>query len=80
MLLWGHRNIDPLVLGLNIKDYPDVTEKTGHHAQNGSDGAANNGVLAPNQHQNNAAQGVDGTNTATGAPASTGVHNNASAV
>jgi hypothetical protein len=71
MLLWGHRNIDPLVLGLNIKDYPDVTEKTGHHAQNGTDGVGNNGILGSNQHP-----AVDGTNTTTG----TGVHNNASAV
>ncbi len=80
MLLWGHRNIDPLVLGLNIKDYPDVGEKTGHHTQNGSDGAANNGILASNQHHNTANPAVDGANTTTGAPASTGVHNNASAV
>jgi hypothetical protein len=78
MLLWGHRNIDPLVLGLNIKDYPDVNEKNGHHTQNGSDGVANNGILASNLHHNNAA--VDGANTTTGAPVSTGVHNNASAV
>ena len=39
LLLWGHRNIDPTRLGLNIRDYADVPG-TGEKGTNGTNGAA----------------------------------------
>jgi bacteriorhodopsin len=66
LLLFGHRNIDPAALGLNIRDYEDeITphEKVGHH---NTTGVVNNGTT----HDT----------TTTGAPVSTGVNNNTSAV
>jgi hypothetical protein len=84
----GHRNIDPAVLGLRIKDYPSNSEhektETGGFGSaaarnNGAGGVVNNGAASTHQH-NNAAQAVDGTHNATAAPVSTGVDNNASAV
>jgi bacteriorhodopsin len=88
ILIMGHRNIDPAVLGLRIKDYPSNSEhektETGGFGSaaarnNGAGGVVNNGAASTHQH-NNAAQAVDGTHNATAAPVSTGVDNNASAV
>lgn len=47
LLLFGHRNIDPAVLGLHIRDYDDDAivrgngEKTNGHHTNGTNGVTN---------------------------------------
>ncbi|KAH8776955.1 hypothetical protein BGZ57DRAFT_357872 [Hyaloscypha finlandica] len=85
ILLFGHRNIDPTQIGLHIRDYDesiDSNEKAGFGsaaARNPNNNNNNNG--AANGHpQNDAHPAVDGANTIGGAPVSTGVHNNTSAV
>lgn len=74
MLLFGHRNIDPAILGLHIRDYDDPV---GHNEKNSGIGSAasqphnNNGVV-DNHH---AANTVAADNTMAGnAPISTGTH------
>jgi bacteriorhodopsin len=68
MLLFGHRNIDPAVLGLHIRDYDDPV---GHNEKNHGIGSAaahnNNGVV--DNHNTVAAD-----NTTTGAPVTAGTH------
>lgn len=85
ILLFGHRNIDPIQIGLHIRDYDeaiDSNEKAGFGsaaARNPNNNNNNNG--AANGHpQNHANPSVDGANTIGGAPVSTGVHNNTSTV
>jgi hypothetical protein len=82
LLLWGHRNIDPATLGLHIRDYDDSAnthEKNGGfgsavaHNSTTTGGAANNGTTGA--HHNIANPTIDNSNTTTGAPVSTGVHN-----
>lgn len=47
LLLWGHRNIDPAVLGLAIRDYEDdVVREKGHHGTTTSTGPVG-GPVAP---------------------------------
>lgn len=73
MLLFGHRNIDPAILGLHIRDYDD---KVGHNEKNSGLGSAaaqphnNNGVV-DSHHAN--ATAADNTVAGT-APISTGTH------
>jgi bacteriorhodopsin len=87
LLLFGHRNIDPAALGLHIRDYDDnvnTHEKNGGfgsaaaHNNTTTTGVSNNGMT--DTHHNTTNSAIDNTNTTTGAPASTGVHNNTSAV
>ena len=42
LLLWGHRNIDPAVLGLHIRDYDDAIVGEKGHGGFGSSAAHHN--------------------------------------
>jgi len=70
LLLWGHRNIDPAVLGLHIRDYDDPV---GHNEKNTGLGSA-----AAHTHNNNGVVGNQYTTTTAAdnstAPMSTGTH------
>lgn len=74
MLLFGHRNIDPAILGLHIRDYDDPivhNEKTGGIGSASAQPHNNNGVV-DNHH--NGVNTVAGDNTTTGAPVTAGTH------
>jgi hypothetical protein len=45
LLLWGHRNIDPAILGLHIRDYEDNVGTTRREKPITSTRAANNGIV-----------------------------------
>lgn len=81
ILLFGHRNIDPAVLGLHIRDYdespvrPRELEKS-KHANDGLDGHNNNGVLPGGPTHDNTAT----TTGVTGNSGVVGTHANTSAV
>jgi len=45
LLLWGHRNIDPAILGLHIRDYEDDVGTTRREKPITSTRAANNGIV-----------------------------------
>jgi bacteriorhodopsin len=72
MLLFGHRNIDPAILGLHIRDYDDPV---GHNEKNSGLGSAaaqphnNNGVVDNHHTSNTVAADTTGT-----APISTSTH------
>lgn len=66
LLLFGHRNIDPAILGLHIRDYDDpVDPKNEKHGQ-ASSAAVNNGTT------HGTGNGVVGDNTATTATGANG--------
>lgn len=66
ILLWGHRNIDPAVLGLHIRDYADAGA-TRHINQKEKNSNANHGLSGgPVGHDNSVAgNGVNNTATTT---------------
>lgn len=53
LLLWGHRNIDPATLGLQIHDYTErdaaYAEKGHNHGTNGATGVTNGTTGATNE-------------------------------
>jgi bacteriorhodopsin len=86
LLLWGHRNIDPAVLGLHIRDYADAPA-TRHINQKEKDSHANHGLSGGPVGNDNVAPTAGTTNTThqstttngntvnTTAPVSTGPNN-----
>lgn len=72
MLLWGHRNIDPKILGLHIRDYDEQihhpSEKQHNDVVGGHNGVVNNDNV--NQHTGGVEPGgTNPTATATGSNA-----------
>jgi bacteriorhodopsin len=73
LLLFGHRNIDPAVLGLNIRDYTTAPSH-GHEKGAYSDNTNTGGVLGNGAHH------TTGNTTDNTIPATTGTHPTTSAV
>jgi len=72
LLLWGHRNIDPAILGLHIRDYADPIGAQRIN-QNEKNTHANHGLSGGLVGHDNTTTGATTTNNT--APVSTGVNN-----
>jgi len=76
LLIWGHRNIDPSILGLHMRDYDELPAKSALHEKNhhgGYDGA-HDGVVSTGAAPHN------NTTAATGTTGVIGTHANQTAV
>lgn len=79
LLLWGHRNIDPAILGLDIRDYAGAHNSEKNYRAGTNNGVAHDGVVhnPNNVTGQSTTTGVDNTTATTGV---TGTHANQSAV
>ncbi|KAI9740076.1 MAG: ion channel activity [Claussenomyces sp. TS43310] len=77
LLLWGHRNIDPAILGLHIRDYDDeiVVDEKAHHgvgaAAAPTNGLTGTGATTDNEVLGSRSNAVVGENTVTAEPNTT---------
>jgi bacteriorhodopsin len=68
LLLWGHRNIDPAILGLHIRDYDDVPSKNHINRKEKNPPVNHNIPGGPGEQDNNTLADTYAFATTTGSP------------